>query len=79
MKVRDSIRDEAYFQKYLNDEIYDLEDYQISLDNNEIREDRILPVKEIMHMIKYHMMVAKYSAGYPLEDVKKDYIEVLNG
>jgi hypothetical protein len=79
MKLRDKIKDEAYFQNYFDDESYDLEDYQKSLDNNEIREDRILPVKKSMQKIKYHIMVAKYSAGYPLEDVKEDYIEVLNG
>jgi hypothetical protein len=56
-----------------------LEDYQKSLDNNEIREDRIFPVKEIMHDIRYHIMVAKYSAGYPLEEVKKAYLDVLAG
>jgi hypothetical protein len=79
MKVRDKIKDEAYFQNYFDEENYGLEDYQKSLDNNEIREDRILPVKESMQDIRYHIMVAKYSAGYPLEDVKKDYIGVLHG
>jgi len=32
-----------------------------------------------MHDIKYNMMIAKYSAGYPLGEIEKDYIEVLNG
>lgn len=79
MKLRDKIKDKAYFEIYFKEENYGLEDYQKSLDNNEIRENRILPVKKAMQGMKYNMMVAKYSAGYPLEEIKKDYIEVLNG
>lgn len=79
MKLRDKIKDKVYFENYFNEENCSLEDYKKSLDNNEIREDRIFPVKKVMHDIKYNIMVAKYSAGYPLEEVKKDYIEVLNG
>jgi hypothetical protein len=79
MKVRDKIKDEAYFDAYLDKEKNRLVKFQLKLDNNEIREDRILPIKEVMQDIRYHIMVAKYSTGYPLEDVKKDYIEVLGG
>jgi hypothetical protein len=79
MKVRDSIRDTTYFDTYFDEEKNRLARFRTKLDNNEIREDRIPPVKKVMQDIRYHIMIEKYSAGYPLEEVKKDYIEVLNG
>jgi hypothetical protein len=79
MKLRDKIKSEEYLKTYFDEEKNRIYKFQMKLNNNEIREDRILPVKEVMHDIKYHMMIAKYSAGYPIDDVKTDYMEVLQG
>jgi len=77
MNLRENLKDKKYFRTYFKEENRSLVKFSKKLSNNEIREDRILPVKEFMYLIKYHMMIAKYSAGYPLEEVKKDYMDVL--
>ena len=79
MKPRDTRRDEAYFDEFINEKKGSLHGILAKLNNNEIREDRILPVKKFMQFTKYNMMIAKYSAGYPLEEVKRDYVDVLSG
>ena len=53
MQVRDKIKDEAYFKIYLEKELNRIIKFQNKLDNNEVKPDRVMPVKEAMLNIKY--------------------------
>ena len=77
MEIRDKIKDEAYFQTYLAEEENRLVKFQGKLDNNEIKEERILPVKEAMLGIKYQILAGKYSAGYDLNELRNEFIAIL--
>ena len=71
--MRDTIKNKDYFNLYILEEMESIDEFQEDLDAGDVREDRIIPVKGMMLEIKIGMIIAKYSRGDSLDELKEDF------
>ena len=74
---RDKIKNIRYFENYISKEKNDRIERILKLKNNEIKEERIVFVKSFMARDILYSLIAKYSAGYPIEELYTDYYDAL--
>ena len=65
--MRDKIKDIEYFNTFINEDLARVKKFSDKLENGEVKEDRILPVKSKVHDLKLGIMIAGYSKGDELE------------
>lgn len=76
--MRDKLMSEQYFSEYIQEEIDRINNFNIKLMNNKVKEDRIYSVMKKMDSIKFGIMVARYSSGEDLDKIKIEYEQLLN-
>ena len=76
--MRDQLFDIKYFEEYIKSEIEGRIDRKDKLLNNEIINDRIFKVKSFIARDILYTLIAKYSAGYSIEDLYPDYYEAVD-
>lgn len=76
--MRDSFFDKNYFDSYIQNEIEGRRIRKNKLKNNEIKEERVFIVKSFIYRDIMQSLIAKYSAGYPIEDLYEDYYEAVH-
>ena len=76
--MRDFLMNEQYFSEYIQEETKRINKFMSKLENNEVKEDRIYPVKKKIDSMKFGLLIAKYSLGEDIYKLKEDFIELLN-
>lgn len=74
--VRDKIKDVQYFNVFINEDMQRIEKFKNKLNNNEVKKDRILPVKTAIHDLKLGILIARYSKGDELNVLKDEFEEI---
>lgn len=74
--VRDRIKNQEYFEKYIGELYDDINFYKEKLSKNEVKPERLASVKWNLRQSYLHLLIAKYSAGYELNEIKNDFIEL---
>ncbi len=74
--VRDRIKNQEYFEKYIGELYDDINFYKEKLSKNEVKPERLSSVKWNLRQSYLHLLIAKYSAGYELNEIKNDFIEL---
>lgn len=77
--MRDKIKDKQYFIEYIEEEMNRIERFQSKLNANEVKKDRILPVKIEINNIKLGILIARYSMGEDINLLVNDYNEIVKG
>lgn len=72
--VRDRIMDEKYFNEYIQEEEERIKKFKNKLEANEVKDDRIVPVQRKIDTIQFGIWVAKYSAGYSVDELKEEFV-----
>ena len=67
--MRDTRKDKAYFDAYIEDEIEAIADTERDLESGEIEPDRIASVQDWQLMDRTHLLIAKYSRGDDIHDL----------
>jgi hypothetical protein len=75
--MRDKIMDTEYFQEYILQQKNRILKFSTKLDNAEVREDRIFPVKKKIDAIKYSIFEAEYSNGEYLDKLRLDFLDII--
>jgi len=75
--VRDSLKDDKYFQEYVAEEENRINKFELKLSNNEVREDRVINVKKKVYDLKFQILIANYSMGKPVENLIDDYLLIV--
>jgi hypothetical protein len=75
--MRDKIKDKQYFLDYILEEQNSKNYFNTKLNNKEVRQDRILPVKREIDAINSRLFVAHYSIGEKIENIRNDFLEIL--
>ena len=75
--MRDINFNKTYFENYISKEKNNRIERILKLKNNEIKEERIVFVKSFMARDILYSLIAKYSAGYPIEELYTDYYDAL--
>ncbi|HEY8934011.1 MAG TPA: PoNe immunity protein domain-containing protein [Cyclobacteriaceae bacterium] len=73
--LRDQIRDKNFFEKIISEKELSNQVWLAKCNNHEVKEDRIPFVKRNLSWTYLTIMVAKYSAGYSLENLIPDWKE----
>ncbi|MBL1225129.1 PoNe immunity protein domain-containing protein [Enterococcus sp. BWR-S5] len=76
--LRDRLKSEDYFDAFIKEDSLRVEKFDTKLRKNEVREDRILPVKDGKNRIEIGLVIAKYSRGDSLSELKKEFTNILD-
>lgn len=76
--IRDFIMDEKYFADYIYEEEERIIKFKRKLEANEVREDRVFHVERKIDSLQFRIWVAKYSAGYAIDILKKEFTPLVN-
>ena len=68
--MRTKIKPKTYFENYLELELDDIQYFESSLQNGEVKEEMISSVKRKLFTESLHVLIAKYSSGVPIEELK---------
>ena len=75
--MRDTLADEEYFKGYIIKENDTITEFTRKINEGIIRPERIEPIKEHLNYLKLCILIAKYSSGYTIEEIKKDYLDII--
>ncbi|PUV24014.1 MULTISPECIES: PoNe immunity protein domain-containing protein [Sphingobacterium] len=75
--MRTNLKDKDYFDSYITLNKEDIEFYEEGLKSGATANDRIPAVKRQIFTTGLHTVIAKYSAGYPVQEVETDFIKVI--
>lgn len=75
--MRDKIKDIEYFNKFIEEDMARVNKFVNKLENGEVDQERILPVKAMVHDLKLGILVARYSKGDDLSLLEKNFLELL--
>ncbi|MBO4865768.1 MAG: DUF1911 domain-containing protein [Ruminococcus sp.] len=78
MKIRDNLRDKEYFDTFIEEELEDIQMFEDSLADGEIEEDRIDSIKDEILLIKLGIIIAKYSRGDPLDEIRQEFEDMID-
>ena len=76
--MRDKLRNEEYFDTYIEEELEDIQMFKQSLAEGEIEDDRTDSIKDEILLIKLGVIIAEYSRGDDLEVIKRDFEDMLD-
>lgn len=71
--MRDKLKDGTYFEEYIAEEEARLRKYIAKLESGTLREDRILPVRMGANGLRMGILLAKYSMGVDVSELKTDF------
>lgn len=74
--MRDCIRNEEYFNSFIKDDSDRVTNLLKKISDNEVRPERIMPVRQGIFRIKLGVIIAKYSRGDDLTSLKEDFTEI---
>lgn len=76
--MRTKFKNAAYFQSYITLNNEDIEFFDDGLKSGATKEDRVPAVNRQLFTTSIHTLIAKYSAGAPLDEIKNDFPEVVS-
>ena len=71
--MRDEIMPKQYFDKYIDKRTEMLLKYNAAFEKGEVKEERVKPVKYAMSLIEEYMLIARYSRGDNICEIKEMY------
>ncbi len=75
--MRTTVKNLEYFQNYITLNNEDIEFFEDGLKSGTTKEDRVPAVNRQIFTTSIHTLIAKYSAGSPLDEIKNDFPEVI--
>ncbi|MFD0716408.1 PoNe immunity protein domain-containing protein [Paenibacillus sp. GCM10027626] len=76
--MRTNIKSKEYFDRFLELELEDISYYDNALKQGEVKEDMIPSVKNKIFKTSLHLFIAKYSSEFPLENLTRDFVDVIS-
>lgn len=77
--MRDKIKDIDYFNKFIEEDAERVKKFENKINANEVKQERILPVKTKIHDLKLGILTAKYSRGDDIAELEEEYLRLLKG
>ena len=74
--MRDTRKDKAYFDAYIEDELEAIADTERDLESGEIEPDRVASVQDWQLMDRTHLLIAKYSRGDDIAELGRMITEM---
>lgn len=74
--LRDKLKNDDYFNSYIDTKNNSVQWFENKLENGEVKENRILPVKDAANSDRMMIVIAKYSRGDDTNDLKNEFSKV---
>ena len=71
--MRDNIKDEQYFREFIAEDLNRVLKLSKKIEMGEIKNSRIIPVKQGIFRLKLGIIIAKYSRGDDIQDLKLSF------
>ena len=71
--MRDTLFEADYFDEFIAEELARIERFQTRLNSGTVKEDRVPAIKDKLLSIRLGVLIAKYSRGDSLNDLKKEF------
>lgn len=76
--MRDTLKDKNYFDLFISEDTARIERFLRKIEAGEVKEERILPVKRMVHQLKLGILIARYSRGDALELLEEEYLKLVD-
>lgn len=76
--MRDLLKSQEYFDEYIGEESGRVVKYERKIASGTLSSDRIIPVKCKLLSIRIEMLIARYSRGDSIDELKKEFISIVN-
>lgn len=75
--MRDSVKNTEYFDAFLQEEISRINNFSTKLERGEVNSDRVEAVQRKLWTLSYGVLIAEYSAGKSIDDLRERYVTIL--
>ncbi|SHL80412.1 protein of unknown function [Chryseobacterium carnipullorum] len=76
--MRTRFKSTEYFENYITLNNEDIEFYEDGLKSGATKADRVLAVDRQIFTTSIHTIIAKYSAGAPIQEMQNDFLKVID-
>lgn len=75
--MRDTVKSETYFDEYISEESERVIKFRNKIASGTLAPDRVLPVKRKLCSIRINLLIAKYSSGVSIDELKSEFLEIV--
>ena len=76
--MRDFIKSKEYFDIFIAEEKDRVEKFEAKIKSGTLKEDRVLPVKDKLLLMKLGIIIAKYSRGDSIPELKNEFESIID-
>ena len=76
--MRDRSKNEKYYEEYIAQQTGRIAKFESKIADGTVASDRVGIIRAKIDSLRYSIMVAKYSNGTDLDDIRQDYLRLLN-
>lgn len=74
--MRDKLKDKQYFAEFIAEDSNRILNLSKKIEMGEVKDTRIIPVKQGILRLKLGIIIAKYSQGDNIEDLKSSFVQI---
>lgn len=75
--MRDTLKTKAYFNEYICEESERATKFKNKIASGTLAADRVLPVKRKLFSISINLLIAKYSAGTSIDELRMEFLQII--
>ena len=76
LQLRDTICTKEYFDEYIREESERVKKFEDKIASGTLAADRVMPAKRKLFSIRTGLLIAKYSRGYALDELKSEFTDI---
>lgn len=76
--MRDTVKSKEYFEEYICEETNRITKFEKKIASGTLSPERVIPVKSKLCSIRINLLIAKYSNGLEIEDLRKEFLSIID-
>ena len=76
--MRDTLKTKAYFDEYIKEESERADKFKNKIESGTLPADRVFPVKCKLCTIRINLLIAKYSAGVSIDELRNEFLQIIS-
>ena len=74
--MRDTLKTKTYFDEYISEESERARKFINKIASGTLAADRVLPVKRKLFSIRINLLIAEYSAGLSIDELRREFLQI---
>jgi len=75
--MRDTLKTKTYFDEYIREESERAIKFENKIASGTLAADRVIPVKRKLFSIQINLLIAKYSAGVSIDELRSEFLQIV--